>query len=152
MSSISASRPQLRRLSRLALCAAGLTCLVTGVPAAKDRPAAQVQQLLSQKLDDIPGKEVILLTVSYLPGGTSLPHRHDADVFVYVLEGSLRMQVDGQPAVIVHAGQTFHEGPADLHRVSENASRTRSARFLVFMVKDVGRPASRAAGSLPPSP
>jgi quercetin dioxygenase-like cupin family protein len=143
-----------RRLTSLGLTgltALALGCLLAGTATVRAAPPPQaaVQQLLSEPLPDVPGKEVILLTVGYLPGGASLPHRHDADVFVYVLEGTLRMQVDGQPVVILHPGQTFHEGPGDIHRVSENASPTQAARFLVFMVKDVGRPVTRAADPQP---
>ena len=75
-------------------------------------------------------------TVEYAPGGKSPPHRHHAQVFVYVLEGSVRMQVQGSPAVTLGPGGTFYESPDDLHAVSENASQTKAAKFLVVMVKD----------------
>jgi quercetin dioxygenase-like cupin family protein len=104
---------------------------------------AIVHSLLSQDLPQIPGKEVSMLTVEYLPGGASLPHRHDAEVFVYVLEGSVIMQVDGQKAVTLGPGGTFHEGPNDVHRQSRNASATQPAKFLVFMIKDKDKPATR---------
>jgi quercetin dioxygenase-like cupin family protein len=84
-----------------------------------------------------------MITVTYVPGGASLPHRHDAQVFVYVLEGAMTMQVDGGPATTIGPGQTFYEGPNDVHRVSANASRTEAAKILVFMIKDKGKPASR---------
>jgi quercetin dioxygenase-like cupin family protein len=84
-----------------------------------------------------------MITVTYLPGGASLPHRHDAQVFVYVLEGAMTMQVDGSAPVTLRAGQTFYEGPQDVHRVSANASQTEPAKILVFMVKDKRKPASR---------
>jgi quercetin dioxygenase-like cupin family protein len=112
---------------------------------AKDR--GTVQPLSTQDLADIPGKEVVMLTVTYLPGGASLPHRHDADVFVYVLEGSVVMQVDGQPAVTLGPGQTFHESPTDIHRQSANASATKPAKFVVFMIKDKNKPATRPTDS-----
>jgi quercetin dioxygenase-like cupin family protein len=129
-----------------------LACWLTGASSAANqavsaKDSAKVQPLLTQDLPDIPGKEVVLLTVSYLPGGASLPHRHDADVFVYVLEGSVVMQVDGQPAVTLGPGQTFHESPADIHRQSANASATKPAKFVVFMIKDKGKPATRPADS-----
>jgi quercetin dioxygenase-like cupin family protein len=100
--------------------------------------------LLQKDLTGIPNKEGIMLTVQYAPGGTSMPHRHDAHVFVYVLEGSVKMQVDGQPEVTLTAGQTFYEKPSDVHRVSANASTTQPAKLLVFMVKDKDKPATQA--------
>jgi quercetin dioxygenase-like cupin family protein len=101
---------------------------------------------MTKDLTGIPNKEGTMLTVQYLPGGASLPHRHDAHVFVYVLEGSVKMQVEGQPAVTLTAGQTFYENPGDVHRVSANASTTQPAKILVFMVKDKDKPATRPAG------
>jgi quercetin dioxygenase-like cupin family protein len=129
-----------------------LACWLTGASsaanrAANDKDSTKVQPLLTQDLADIPGKEVVVLTVTYLPGGASLPHRHDADVFVYVLEGSVVMQVDGKPAVTLGPGQTFHESPADVHRQSANASATKPAKFVVFMIKDKNKPATRPAES-----
>jgi quercetin dioxygenase-like cupin family protein len=113
---------------------------------AADAPAAAVVTPLLQKdLTGIPNKEGTMITVQYLPGGSSLPHRHDAHVFVYVLEGSVKMQVDGQPAVTLNAGQTFYENPGDVHRVSANASATQPAKILVFMVKDKDKPATSPA-------
>ena len=109
--------------------------------------APTVAELMTRDLDRIPNKEVLMLTVTYLPGGASLPHRHDAQVFVYVLEGAMTMQVDGSAPVTVGPGQTFYEGPHDVHRVSANASRTEPAKILVFMVKDKGKPVSRAVAS-----
>jgi quercetin dioxygenase-like cupin family protein len=112
-------------------------------PAEGTSKSAAVKQLLTQDLAGIPGKEAVMLTVEYPPGGSSLPHRHDADVFVYVLEGSLLMQVDGQPAVTLGPGQTFHESPTDIHRQSANASASQPAKFVVFIVKDKGKPATQ---------
>ena len=97
---------------------------------------AVVAPLLTRDLIGMPGKEVTMETVEYAPGGKSPPHRHHAQVFVYVLEGSLRMQVQGSPAVTLGPGGTFYESPDDLHVVSENASATKPAKFLVVMVKD----------------
>jgi quercetin dioxygenase-like cupin family protein len=114
-----------------------------GASAAETKNAAAVEQLMVEPLTGVPGKEVTVLTVEYLPGGASLPHRHDADVFVYVLEGALIMQVDGKEPVTVRKGQTFRERPADIHRQSGNASKTEPAKFIVFMVKDQGKPATR---------
>jgi quercetin dioxygenase-like cupin family protein len=119
-----------------------------GDPRAADRgddtskPAA-VANLMTRDLDGIAGKEAVMLTVEYKPGGTSLPHRHDANVFVYVLEGSVVMQVEGQERVTLHAGQTFYEGPKDIHLVSANGSASRPAKILVFIVKDKGVPVTR---------
>ena len=112
---------------------------------AADPQPAIVAPLMTKDLTGIPNKEGTMLTVQYMPGGASLPHRHDAHVFVYVLEGSVKMQVDGQPAVTLTAGQTFYENPGDVHRVSANASTTQPAKILVFMVKDKDKPATRAA-------
>jgi quercetin dioxygenase-like cupin family protein len=107
------------------------------------KPGATAVQLLTHDLSGVPGKEVKMLTVEYPPGGASTPHRHDANVFVYVLEGSLTMQLDGHPPVTLHAGDTFYEGPEDIHRVSANASTTLPAKFLVLTVADKGQPISR---------
>ena len=90
------------------------------------------------------GKEVVISTVEYVPGGASMPHRHDSNVFVYVLEGSYTTQVDGGEKVTIGPGQMFYESPTDVHRVSANASPTQPAKLLVFMVKDKGKPATRA--------
>lgn len=108
-----------------------------------------VKQLLTEDLAGIPGKEAVMLTVEYLPGGASLPHRHDANVFVYVLEGSIVTQVDGQDAKTLSAGQTFRESPGDIHRKSANASATQPAKFLAFIVKDKGKPISRPVAGGP---
>jgi quercetin dioxygenase-like cupin family protein len=105
--------------------------------------AATVAELMTRDVVGVPGKEVLMITVEYVPGGASLPHRHDAQVFVYVLEGALRMQVKGSAPVTVHPGETFYEAPGDIHQVSANASQTAAAKILVFMVKDKGKPASR---------
>ena len=111
------------------------------------RSTAIVVPLTTKDLTGSAGKEAVMLRVEYPPGGASLPHRHDAHVFVYVLEGSLVMQVDGQDPVTLKQGETFYESPQDVHRQSANASATEPAKFLVFMVKDKGKPSSR-----PPAP
>jgi len=102
-----------------------------------------VAELMARDVVGMPSKEAVMITVAYLPGGASLPHRHDAQVFVYVLEGALTMQVDGNVPVTVGPGQTFYEGPHDVHRISANASQRESAKILVFMIKDKGKPDSR---------
>jgi len=104
---------------------------------------AIVQPLMDKDLEGIPGKELLMLTVEYLPGGASLPHRHDAQVCVYVLQGELTMQVEGSPPVTLRRGQTFYESRTDVHVVSANASKTAPAKILVFMVKDKNAPVSR---------
>ena len=130
-----------------ALHAALLSGGAVSVHAADEPQPAVVTPLLTKDLTGIPNKEGTMLTVQYLPGGASLPHRHDAHVFVYVLEGSVKMQVEGQPAVTLTAGQTFYENPTDVHRVSANASTTQPAKILVFMVKDKDKPATRPAAA-----
>jgi quercetin dioxygenase-like cupin family protein len=114
--------------------------------AAKSSSDAIVKQLMTRDLAGSAGKEVLMITVEYLKGGASLPHRHNAQVFVYVLEGVVRMQVQGSAAVTLGPGETFYEGPDDIHTISANASRTKSARILVFIVKDKGAPVSSDAG------
>jgi quercetin dioxygenase-like cupin family protein len=103
-------------------------------------PAATVKPVLTQALPDLRGKEVLMLTVEYPPGGASPAHRHNANTFVYVLEGAVVMQVAGGKEVTVKAGETFYESPSDVHSVSRNASASERAKFLVFFVKDAGAP------------
>lgn len=104
--------------------------------------SAKVTPLLSKDLPDVAGKEVSMVTVEYAPGASSASHRHNADTFVYVLEGSIVMQVKGGTEVTLGPGQTFYESPDDIHSVSRNASTTNKAKFLVFFVKQKGAPAS----------
>ena len=101
---------------------------------------ATVKSLLSKEVAGIPGKELSMITVEYPPGGSDTAHRHHAQVLVYVLEGSIVMQVRGEAPVTLVLGQTFYEGPDDVHVVSRNASQTAPAKFLVFFVKDKGAP------------
>jgi len=108
-------------------------------------PAAAVKQLLTQSIAEYPGHELTMLTVTYPPGGRSDPHRHDAYVFVYVLDGALKMKVKGEPLRIVRAGETFAERPNDVHEVSGNASADRPATFLVVALKESDRPLTRPA-------
>ena len=105
-------------------------------PGPEANPAEIVQELMKKNLTGPSGQELRMLTVEYAPGASSAPHRHDAQVFVYVLSGSVRMQVKGSPMVTLGPGQTFYEGREDEHIVSQNASRTAPAKILVFMVKD----------------
>jgi quercetin dioxygenase-like cupin family protein len=114
-----------------------LACLTTSTLVVHE---PKVTQILSKDLTDIPGKEGLMLTVEYPPGGSDPVHRHNADAFVYVLEGSVVMQVKGGKEVTLTPGQTFYEGPNDIHVLGRNASQTKPAKFLVFMVKDKGAP------------
>lgn len=102
---------------------------------AADAQATKVTPLFSHDLTGIAGKEGLMLTVAYPPGGSDPIHRHDANVFVYVLEGSIVMQVKGGAPVTLTPGQTFYEGPDDIHLVGRNASQTQPAKFLVFFDK-----------------
>ena len=103
--------------------------------AASAQDAAKVTPLMSKDLVGIDGREATMVTVEYAPGGSSPEHRHNAFVFVYVLEGSVVMQVKGGKEVTLGPGQTFYESPDDVHTVSRNASTTKLAKFLVFFVK-----------------
>src|SRR4026208_186303 len=93
--------------------------------------AADVKDLFAIDLADYPGKEARMLEVSYPPGAPDMVHRHDAHAFIYVLEGQIARQRKGHPAVTLKAGQTFYEGPTDIHAVGRNASPTEPARFVV---------------------
>ncbi len=99
-----------------------------------------VVSLMSKELTDFPGKEVLMFTVEYPPGGADPVHRHDAHGFIYVLEGAVVMQVRGGQEVTLGPGQTFDEGPDDIHVVGRNASNTRPAKFLVMLIKKKGAP------------
>jgi quercetin dioxygenase-like cupin family protein len=99
-----------------------------------------ITPLMSNDLEEVPGKEVLMYTVDFPPGFSSPVHRHNAQVSVYVLEGSVVMQVKGGKKITLKPGQSFYERRNDVHVVSRNASRTKPAKFLVFMVKDKGAP------------
>jgi quercetin dioxygenase-like cupin family protein len=114
-----------------------LVCLMSVTLEPKD---AKVTPLLSKDLTNFPGKEGLMITVEYPPGGSDPIHRHNAHAFVYVLEGSIVMQVRGGKEVTLTPGQTFYEGPSDVHVVGRNASQTKPAKFVVFLVKDKGAP------------
>jgi quercetin dioxygenase-like cupin family protein len=101
----------------------------------------KVTSLTSKDLTENPGREVLMITVEHAPGGSSAIHRHNAHAFVYVLEGSVVMQLKGGQEVTLTPGQTFYEGPDDVHLVDRNASATQPAKFLVFLIKDKGAPA-----------
>jgi len=117
---------------------AGMLCLA-GVAASAQEP--KVTPLMMKSLTDIPGKQLVVLTVEYAPGGADAPHRHNADALVYVLEGSVIEQVKGGKPDTLKAGQTFYEGPADIHIVGRNASQTEPAKLVAILVKKKGAPA-----------
>jgi quercetin dioxygenase-like cupin family protein len=102
---------------------------------------AEVTPLMTKELADIPGKEALMITVVYPPGGADPVHRHNAHGFIYVLEGSVVMQVKGGKPVTLTAGQTFYEGPDDIHVVGRSASSTKPAKLLVLLLKNKGAPA-----------
>jgi quercetin dioxygenase-like cupin family protein len=114
--------------------------LLLGVAPVLAAPHAEVKEVMVKDLADFPGKEGLLIEVTYPPGSTDEVHRHDAHAFVYVLDGSIVMQLKGGQPVTVHAGQSFYEGPNDVHIVGRNASSTKSAKFVVFLVKNKGAP------------
>jgi quercetin dioxygenase-like cupin family protein len=120
------------------LLVAALACTIPVKAAESD---SKVTPLMSKDLLGIPGKEGSMLVVEYAPGGSNPIHRHNASVFVYVLEGSVVMQVRGGEEVTLKEGGTFFEGPDDIHVVGRNASKTRPAKFIAFFVKDKGAPA-----------
>ena len=101
---------------------------------------AEVTPLMSKDLANFPGKEAMMITVVYPPGSSDPVHRHNANAFVYVLEGNIVMQVKGGKEVTLGPGQTFYEGPEDIHTIGRNASTTKPAKFIVLLVKDKGAP------------
>lgn len=121
----------------ISLLILALACLMSGTLVAQE---AKVTQLLSKDLTNLPGKEGLMIAVEYPPGSSDPIHRHNAHSFIYVLEGSVVMQVKGGKEVTLTPGQTFYEGPDDVHVVGRNASKTRPAKMLVILVKDKGAP------------
>jgi len=115
-----------------------LLSLMTSTVAAQQ---PNVTTLMSKDLKDDPGKEVLMISVEYPPGASSPVHRHNAQAFVYVLEGSIEMQVKGGKEVTLTPGQTFYEGPNDVHVLDRNISTTKPAKMLVVLVKEKGEPA-----------
>src|SRR5215813_9610351 len=120
------------------LVALVLLCLMTGTAMAQE---PKITSLMSKDLTESPGREVLVITVEHAPGGSTVRHRHDAHAFVYVLEGSVVQQLKGGQEVTLTPGQTFYEGPDDVHVVDRNASGTQPAKFLVLMIKNKGAPA-----------
>ena len=116
-----------------------LLCLMlTGTAMAQQ---AKVASLMSKDLPENPGKEMLMITVVHAPGGSNPAHRHNANAMVYVLEASVVMQVKGGKQVTLTPGQTFYEGPDDVHVIDRNASSTKPAKFLVVLIKNKGAPA-----------
>jgi quercetin dioxygenase-like cupin family protein len=115
-----------------------LLCFMIGTAVAQE---PKVTPLISKDLPESPGKEALMITVEHAPGGSSAIHRHNAHAFVYVLEGSVVMQLKGGQPVTLTPGQSFYEGPDDVHVVDRNASATQPAKFLVLLIKDKGAPA-----------
>ena len=112
-------------------------CLMTSAAIAQQ---AKVTPLMSKDLPENPGKEALIIMVEYPPGSSDPIHRHNAHAFVYVLEGSIVMQLKGGEQVTLTPGQTFYEGPDDVHVVGRNASSTKPAKFVVFLIKNKGAP------------
>jgi uncharacterized protein YbjT (DUF2867 family)/quercetin dioxygenase-like cupin family protein len=146
---LSRSTPQKKAIGKVAKVVALLLCgivfaalcKVTVTMAATTEPKeAKVTELMSKDLTEFPGKEGLMITVEYPPGSSDPIHRHNAHGFIYVLEGSIVMQVRGGKEVTLTAGQTFYEGPEDVHVVGRNGSQTKPAKFVVFFVKDKGAP------------
>lgn len=119
---------------------AGVAACLFAISGALTAQEPAVTQLMTQELTNIPGREAVMITVEYAPGWSDPVHRHNAHAFIYVLEGSIVMQVQGGEQVTLNPGQTFYEGTGDVHAVGRNASSTRPARFLVFFLKDTGSP------------
>jgi len=117
------------------LVALVLLCLMTGTVMAQE---PKITVLMSKDLPENPGREVLVITVEHAPGGSTAIHRHDAHAFAYVLEGSVVQQMKGGQQITVTPGQTFYEGPDDVHVVDRNASDTKPAKFLVVLIKNKG--------------
>ena len=122
------------------LLAGALLLLLSSAGTDAAQETTKVTSLMSRDLSDIPGKEGDMLIVEYAPGAVDPIHRHNANAFVYVLEGSVVMQVKGGEQVTLQPGQTFYEGPNDIHVVGRNASKTEPAKFLVVFIKNKGAP------------
>ena len=117
-----------------------LVVLLSLIPRTVMAQEAKVTSLMSKDLKDFPSKEGLMIAVEYPPGATDPIHRHNAHAFVYVLEGSIVMQLKGGKEVTLTPGQTFYEGPDDVHIVGRSAEETKPAKFVVFLIKDKGAP------------
>ncbi|MDL2397850.1 cupin domain-containing protein [Rhizobium mayense] len=123
----------------LRLLVSATVCLFGTLSVAAD-DTAHVTPLMQKDLPNYPGKEGLMISVEYGPGGSSPIHKHEANAFVYVLEGAVVMQVKGQKEVTVSAGETYYESPTDIHLVSRNASDTKPVKFIVVLLKNKGAP------------
>jgi len=121
-----------------------LAMTVTAVAPARSQqpaPATVVTTLLKQAMAEVPGREIIVITLDIPPAGGSAPHRHPGHhIFGYVLEGTYRIKLDQGPETLLTKGQTFHEAPGQLHAVSANGSQTEPAKVLAFIVAESGKP------------
>lgn len=129
----------------LAVTSVSLAVLLSGAFLARraialPTPEPVVSELMTKALGDIPGKEALMLSVTFPPGAVDPVHRHQAHAFLYVLEGSLVMALNGGKEVTLTPGQTFYEGPNDIHTVGRNASATKPAKFVVLLIKEKGIP------------
>lgn len=129
-------------ISNLVIFVATVTSFVSIGYAQTAASPVKATPLMTKDLPGIAGKEATVLTIELAPGAASPPHRHQASTFVYVLEGSIVMGVKGGQEVTLRPGEMFHEQPDDIHTVGRNASATKPAKFLVFMVKAKGAPVS----------
>src|SRR5262249_44906170 len=127
-------------MKKIIILPAAIAACALAAQFAPAAPSAEVKQIMSKPFTDIPGKEGLVLTVTYPPGGADEVHRHNAHAFVYVLEGSIVMQLQGAQPVTVNAGEGFYEGPNDVHIVGRSASDSKPAKFVVFLVKNQGVP------------
>jgi quercetin dioxygenase-like cupin family protein len=125
---------------RLLVITFGTIVFLNPMRPASAQEVVKVSQLMTKDLANVPGKEVTMITVDYAPGAADPVHRHNASAFVYVLEGSIEMQMKGGEKVTLHPGDTFYEDPSGIHLVGKNASNTEPAKFLVVLVKDKGAP------------
>jgi len=127
----------MRYRTAVQLVMVGTLCVLAASALAEE---AKLNPFMTKDLTGLAGKEGTMFTVEYAPGGSTAKHRHNAHTFVYVLEGSIVMQVEGGKEVTLGPGQTFYESPTDIHTVSKNASNSQPAKFVVFMVKDKDAP------------
>lgn len=124
----------------LTLFVSATASLLGTLPVIASENGAKVTSLMQKDLPNYPGKEGLMISVEYGPGGSDPIHRHDANAFVYVLEGSIVMQVKGEKEVTLSPGETYYEGPSDIHLVSRNASTSKPAKFIVVLLKNKDAP------------
>jgi quercetin dioxygenase-like cupin family protein len=124
----------------LTLFVSATASLIGTLPVIAAENGAKVTSLMHKDLPNYPGKEGLMISVEYGPGGSDPIHKHDANAFVYVLEGSIVMQVKGEKEVTLSPGETYYEGPSDIHLVSRNASTSKPAKFIVVLLKNKDAP------------